>query len=726
MSNAATLTPTSILAERVAADLQLPPRGVLATITLIEEGATIPFIARYRKEATGELNEEHIEKISERRLYLLDLESRRAAIIKEIAEQKKLTPELRAMLEAAQTKQELEDLYLPYKKRRRTKAQMARERGLEPLAEAILSGEVTDLQAFAASFVDAAKEVPDVAAAIDGAKHIIAEEVAHNADVRNMVRNAMWTRAKLRIEGGPDEAADKEGRFRDLHDYAQAVNNLPGHRILAANRGEREKALRVRVDVDTAPEATALKSGNIPKPHSEAGRTTADAIDDGFERLLVPSIEAEVRVDLTEQADTEAIEVFAENLRHLLLEAPLGPKAVLGVDPGFRTGCKLAVIGKSGELLAHDVMYPTAPKNDVANAALTIKRLHDKYKFEYAAVGNGTASRETEAFLRSLAQHGMKFTVVMVSESGASIYSASEVARKEFPDLDLTVRGAISIARRLQDPLAELVKLDPKSIGVGQYQHDVNQRQLKDALDRVVESCVNAVGVNVNTASVELLQYVSGIGPKLASAIVEHRTANGAFANRAALKNVSGLGAKAFELCAGFLRVPDGDNILDNTGVHPERYKLVSQMAKTAGVSIADLAGNRELVAKLDPTQFIAEAEGAGMPTIVDILDELRRPGRDPRGGFQAFEFADVHEMKDLHEGMVVPGIITNVTKFGAFVDVGVHQDGLVHISQLADKFVDDPAQVVHVGQKVKVRVVSVEIERKRIALSMKGVGGGG
>ena len=711
------------LAKRVAADLGLAVQRVTAAVQLLAAGNTLPFIARYRKEATGTLDEAQLAAIAERKQYVEDLEARRKTILESIASQGKLTDELRATIEAAETKQELEDLYLPYKPKRQTRAEKARKRGLGPLAEGLLAGEIgDDLEEMAAAFVDAEKEVPDVAAALAGARDIVAETVAHDAEVRKGVRQRLWNAGEVSVEPGSEPDAE-DGKFHDLHEYTQSVKELPGHRILAANRGERLKALKVRLVADTLAETNAVKN-RIPVDYGTAGgRAVAEAVDDGFDRLLIPSVEAEVRVDLTEEAEAEAIEVFAENMRHLLLEPPLGQRAVLGIDPGYRTGCKVAAVGPQGEYLEDTVIYPTAPQNDLAGAAKEVLRLVAKYEIDTVAVGNGTASRETETFLREMASKaGKRLTVVMVSESGASVYSASEVGREEFPHLDLTVRGAISIARRLQDPLAELVKIDPKSIGVGQYQHDVNQRQLKAALDRTVESCVNAVGVDLNTASHKLLEYVSGISARLAKAIVAHRDKNGPFTNRAQLKKVTGLGPKAYEQCAGFLRIRDGEEPLDNTAVHPESYHVVQKMAEAKGVSVKQLVGNRSLVQSLKPQPFVDEAAGIGLPTVTDIIEELKRPGRDPRGEFKAFAFADVHELKDLDEGMILPGIVTNVTKFGAFVDVGVHQDGLVHVSQLADRFVEDPADEVNVGQKVQVKVLSVDIPRKRIGLAMKGV----
>ena len=621
-----------------------------------------------------------------------------------------------------QTIQELEDLYLPYKPRRRTKAQIGREKGLEEPALKIMSGEMKKRSELE-PYIDEEKELPDLETVELWISYIIAEEVAHNAKVRAIVRNYFWDTGLLAYYAA-DAAKDETGKFKDLDGAKYKLEEIPGHRILAGNRGEREEAVSVKLEVDEVGAADKVKPRYLPPVADQFEDLVDEAVEDAYSRLIYPSMVTETRKYITEDADDEAIEVFAKNLEPILLAPPLGAKGVLGIDPGYRTGCKCAAISATGAFLENDVIYPVAPKLDIPGASATVERLLKKHDLHFIAVGNGTASRETEDFLRKLQKQAKdwKFEVIVVAETGASVYSASKIAREEFPDLDVTVRGAISIARRLQDPLAELVKIDPKSIGVGQYQHDVDQKKLKAALDRVIEHCVNAVGVDLNTASWALLSYVSGLNQKIAKNIVEHRESEGFFKNRRQLKKVKGLGAKTYEQCAGFLRIREGDNILDNTAVHPESYDIVSQMAKKLDVSLPELIGKKALIDRIVARDFVDETKGVGIPTITDIIEELNKPGRDPRGEFEVFKFADVEEIGDLEEGMQIPGIVTNVTNFGAFVDVGVHQDGLVHISQLADQYVSDPSEVVQVGQKVNVEVLEVDVRRARISLTMKNI----
>jgi len=694
-------------------------RQVDQTVALLEEGATVPFIARYRKEVTGELDEVQIRGLQERLNYHKELNERRETILKSIDEQGKLTPELKAKIFACRQKTELEDLYLPYKPKRRTKATIARERGLEPLAEQVLqvTGRV-DLEALAAPFVDAEKELPDGAAALAGAGHILAEQFADNAEARAIVRQLTWQQGEFCSQ----PARGKEGtvsKFEMYYQFSEPLRQVPSHRMLAMRRGEKEEVLRLTI---VAPEEEILQRlGQLLIPQASGCRQwLQDVIDDAYNRLLAPSIEVELRLQAKKAADDEAIRVFAENLRNLLLAAPAGSRRVLGVDPGLRTGSKLAVVDETGKFLEHVTIYPHAGSGRVEPAKKELLRLLQTYSIEMVAIGNGTAGREMDQFVRqAIKEAGLKVPAVMVSESGASVYSASDIAREEFPDLDLTVRGAISIARRLQDPLAELVKVDPKSIGVGQYQHDVSQTALKKALDEVVESCVNYVGVNLNTASWALLSFVSGIGESLAKAIIRQRDAQGSFVSRKQLLDVPRFGQKAFEQAAGFLRIREAAQPLDNTAVHPERYQLVEKMATDIGVSLPQMIAEPALLAKIDLKAYVND--DVGLPTLQDILAELKKPGRDPRETFTTAAFReDVMDMKDLKPGMRLHGVVTNVANFGAFVDIGVHQDGLVHISQLADRFVKDPNQVVKVGQQVQVQVLDVDLQRKRISLSMK------
>jgi uncharacterized protein len=698
----------------------LKPFQVGNTVDLFRAGATVPFIARYRKEQTGELDEVQVRAIEERLAYFGELEERRLTVLKTIDEQGKLTPELKSRIETTRLKTELEDLYLPYKPKRRTKATIARERGLEPLADLIAAQLLTGgtPEAAAAPFVDAAKEVPDAAAALEGAGHILAERLAEDADARAVVRQLTWEQGLFVSRVAPDKAGSVS-KFEMYYDYREPLKAIPSHRMLAMRRGEKEEVLRLLVE---APEAEILLrlKGRLLRGESIFAPLLEKVAEDAYKRLISPSIEVELRLEAKQRADEAAIAVFAENLRHLLLAPPAGGKRVLGVDPGLRTGSKLAAVDGTGRFLAHVTIYPHTGEARIAPAKKELLRLIQSHAVEMVAVGNGTAGREMELFVRdTLSEAGLALPVVMVSEAGASVYSASEIAREEFPELDLTVRGAISIARRLQDPLAELVKVDPKSIGVGQYQHDVSQTALKKALDAVVESCVNYVGVDLNTASWALLAYVSGIGESLAQAIVRHRDANGPFPARQALLKVTRFGAKAFEQAAGFLRIRGGTHPLDGTAVHPESYALVERMAADLDVPLAQLVADPALATRIELKRYVSEA--VGLPTLRDILEELKKPGRDPRAAFAAVAFRDdVRELADLKEGMILPGTVTNVTAFGAFVDIGVHQDGLVHISHLTNRFVKDPAEVVKVGEPVRVKVLAVDVPRKRIALSIK------
>ncbi|MFO0547872.1 MAG: Tex family protein [Polyangiaceae bacterium] len=715
----------------LSTELALPIASVAAVVKLLAEGATVPFIARYRKEATGGLDEVQIRTIEERRAYLIELEERRASVLAEIGKQGKLTPTLEAKIRAATTKAEVEDLYLPYKPKRRTRAIIAKERGLEPLGDLVwalgtggaLDGKTAtgaDPAAEAARFVDLAKEVPDVAAALAGARDICAERVAEMADVRAHVRTSMTKEGTLRV-GKTKEHEDKPTKFDTYANYEEKVENMPSHRVLAIRRGEAEDVLRANIDVDAAKLAGEIAAKVGVKPKTPWGAELEKAVGDAYKRLLAASCEVDVRVDMKLRADREAVGIFAQNLRELLLSAPYGTKAVLGVDPGQRTGCKCAVVDATGKLVEHTTIYLVQGDSAVAKARHTVKDLIKKHGVRAVAVGNGTHGRETEAFVREvIAEEKLEgIFCIAVNEAGASVYSASDVAREEFPELDLTVRGAISIARRLQDPLAELVKIDPKSIGVGQYQHDVSPTLLEKKLDEVVESCVNLVGVELNTASAPLLSRVSGIGPSTAKRIVAHRDEKGAFTTRKALLEVTGIGPRTFEQCAGFLRIHGGEHPLDASAVHPERYELVERIAKDLGVPVLQLIGNADAIGRIDKKRYVNT--DVGEFTLGDIIGELKKPGRDPRKTFEAPAFRDdVRTLEDLQLGMQLEGVVTNVTAFGAFVDVGVHQDGLVHVSELADRFVKDPAEVVKVGDRVKVRVLEVDLVRRRIRLSAK------
>jgi uncharacterized protein len=702
---------------KIAKELSINPRQIQATAELLNADATVPFIARYRKEATGSLDEVAITSIRDRLEQLADLDKRREAIIQSLTERELLTEELERQINAAETMAELEDVYLPYRPKRRTRATIAREKGLEPLAAVIMIQKIRDLDVEAAKFIDEEKGVLTVEDALSGARDIIAENVSEDQPTRAHMRELYSTKAVISsslVKGKADEGA----KFKDYFDWKEPITSAPSHRVLAMMRGEKEGFLKLHI-APNEERAVGDLQGHFVTGSGSASEQVGMAVEDSYKRLLGPSMETEIRNDLKERADREAIRVFAENLRELLLSPPLGQKNVLALDPGFRTGCKVVCLDRQGKLIHHDTVYPHTGGRKAEEAGVVIQKMCERFKIQVIAIGNGTASRETESFVRSLNLAG-QIPVVMVNESGASIYSASDVAREEFPDQDVTVRGSVSIGRRLMDPLAELVKIDPKSIGVGQYQHDVDQGALKRSLDDVVESCVNGVGVDVNTASKQLLTYVSGLGPVLAKNIVKFRDENGRFDSRKQLKKVKGLGPKAFEQAAGFLRIRDGEDPLDASAVHPESYHIVSKMSKDLGCKVTDLMVNEALQKQISLSNYTDEK--VGLPTLRDIMDELAKPGRDPREQFEAFQFADgVEKMEDLVVGMKLPGLVTNVTAFGAFVDIGVHQDGLVHVSQLANKFVRDANEVVKVHQKVMVTVLEIDIPRKRIALSMKG-----
>ena len=702
---------------KIARELALKTQQVRATAELLEQDATVPFIARYRKEATGSLDEVTITAIRDRVSQLAELDKRREAILESLTERELLTDELAAQIQAAETMAELEDIYLPYRPKRRTRAAIAREKGLEPLAQLLmLQNPKTNPSAEAAAFVDEEKGVATADDALAGARDIIAETVSEDQRARAHMRELFTSDGKITSRVAKDKQ-EEGAKYKDYFEWSESLTSAPSHRVLAMLRGEKEGMLRLNVG-PAEERALDLLRGGFVKGGSASSQQVDQAVEDSYKRLLGPSMETEIRSELKRRADQEAIRVFASNLRELLLAAPLGAKNVLALDPGFRTGCKLVCLDKQGKLIHNETVYPHTGDRQAEQAGRTIRELCDRFGTEVIAIGNGTASRETEAFVRALGLP-RSIAVVMVNESGASIYSASEVAREEFPDYDITVRGAVSIGRRLMDPLAELVKIDPKSIGVGQYQHDVDQSDLKRSLDDVVESCVNGVGVDVNTASKQLLTYVSGLGPHLAGNIVKHRNENGPFASRQQLKKVKGLGPKAFEQAAGFLRVRGGKNPLDASAVHPESYHIVDKMSSDLGCKVTDLMADERLRKQVKPDRYISDT--VGLPTLRDIMDELAKPGRDPRESFEVFHFAEgIEKLDDLKPGMKLPGIVTNVTAFGAFVDIGVHQDGLVHISQLADKFVRDPAEIVKVGQRVSVTVVEVDVPRKRISLSMK------
>lgn len=710
------------VAIHIAQELGVPLKGLAAVIGLLDEGGTVPFIARYRKEVTGNLDEVQIRGIEEKLAYFRELADRKATILASIQEQGKLTDDLKKRIETTLDKSELEDLYLPYKPKRRTKATIAREKGLEPLALYIWNQEAAGvtLARFAATFIDPARGVADADEALEGARHIVAEMVSEQADLRKGLRQMMWDEGAV-VSHKVEEAKDEQEKFKMYYDYREAVNKIPSHRMLAIRRGESESILYFLIELDPARPVDYLKQKTLKRPGDWTPQLEL-AIEDAYKRLLNSSIQAEVRMELKHRSDAEAIKVFRENLENLLLSPPAGQLSVLALDPGLRTGCKVAVVDETGKFLEHGVVYPHQPKNDIAGSARTLKALISRHNVRAIAIGNGTASRETDAFVRNfLKDEGLdRVFSIMVNESGASIYSASDIARQEFPDLDLTVRGAISIARRLQDPLAELVKIDPKSIGVGQYQHDVDQRQLQQSLETSIESCVNRVGVDLNTASWALLRYVAGISERTAIKIVEFRNEHGKFRSRVQLNAVPGVGPKTFEQAAGFLRIRGGENLLDLTAVHPESYPVVEEITRTLGIPVEEVIKQPNLLEKVDRARL-----AVGVYTFNDILEELRKPGRDPRDKFVAPSFKDeVREISDLAPGMVLEGQVTNVTKFGAFVDIGVHQDGLVHISELSNRYIQDPSEAVKVGQIVKVQVLNADAKLKRIALSMKALMG--
>ena len=701
----------------IAQQLNLGTRQVEKTIELLEQGATVPFIARYRKEVTGSLNEVQITAIRDLLLKLKEIDKRRAAILASIAEQGKLTPELEKQIGEATTMTELEDLYLPYKPKRRTRATMAVERGLEPLANELQKQYSCDVTAMAGKYVNEEKGVKSVEEALAGARDIIAERVSENVQARNKVRNIFRRTAMLSSKVAKDKE-EEAGKYESWFDWKENAMRAPSHRILALFRGEEEGLLRVHILPEDDEAVYETLERQFVSGRYESSEQVRLAVRDGYKRLLCPSIETEYYNLLKEKADKEAIRVFAENLRQLLLASPLGQKRILAIDPGFRTGCKTVCLDAQGQLLHNETIYPFTSVREERAAIAKLEALVEAFHIEAIAIGNGTAGRETEEVVKRCRFKG-KVIAVMVSENGASVYSASEVARKEFPEYDVTVRGAVSIGRRLMDPLSELVKIDPKSIGVGQYQHDVNQTLLQESLNDVVVSCVNSVGVELNTASRELLSYVSGIGPALADKIVDYRNREGAFHSRQELKKVERLGEKAFEQCAGFLRVRESTNPLDQSAVHPERYTLVERMAKDAGATVDQLMKDKSLREKIDIQRYVSA--DCGLPTLQDIMKELDKPGLDPRAKFEVFEFdKNVTRIEDVKPGMELPGIVTNITAFGAFVDIGVHQDGLVHISQLANRRVNDPSEVVHLHQHVRVRVIDVDLRRKRISLSMK------
>ena len=707
---------SSELLLHIARLLHVPLGSLIATVTLLDEGGTVPFIARYRKEATGALDEVQIRDIEEKLAYFRELVGRRETILASIAEQQKLTDDLRQKIEATLDKGELEDLYLPYRPKRRTKATIARDRGLEPLADYLWAQQTTDqpLLAYAATFIDDDKQVATPADALEGARHILAERIAETADVRKALRQLLNDEGVI-VSHKAFDAVDAQEKFKMYYDYREPVKTIPSHRMLAIRRGEAESVLYFLIEVDPL-RANGILRRHILGPEGDWTAQLELAIEDSWSRLLSSSIQSELRLELKKRSDLDAIQVFRDNLNNLLLAPPAGPISVLGIDPGLRTGCKIAVVDETGKFLAHDVIYPHTGQTAKSNH--TLAHLVRQHQVRAIAIGNGTASRETDAFVRDfLAEQNLtNIFKVMVSESGASIYSASDVARQEFPDLDLTVRGAISIARRLQDPLSELVKVDPKSIGVGQYQHDVDQRQLQQSLEATIESCVNKVGVDLNTSSWTLLRYVAGITERMALNIVQFRDENGRFTSRAQLKKVTGVGAKTFEQAAGFLRIRGGTQPLDATAVHPESYELVEQIAATLGAPVQQIIADPKLLDHVDRSKFTV-----GSFTFNDILEELRKPGRDPRDIFVAPVFHEsVREFADVQPDMILEGVVTNVTKFGAFVDIGVHQDGLVHISELSNRYIKDPNEAVKAGQIVKVKVLSADVLTKRIALSMK------
>ena len=705
--------------QMIAAELKLPAHRIANTLKLLQGGATIPFISRYRKEATGGLDEVQIGDIQTRYEKLCELSKRKETVLSTIEEQGKLTPELKSRISACWNATELEDIYLPFKPKRKTRAETARAKGLEPLALLLMMQKENNLAAKVRNFVKG--EVKDEEDALKGARDILAEQISEDERSRNLMRNQFQRQALIQskvVKG--KEAEEASAKYRDYFDFCEPLKKCSSHRLLALRRGESEGVLKVTIFPEDEDMCNERLQRLFVRANNECAHQVEEALTDAYKRLLKPAIETEFAALSKEKADEEAIRVFAENLRQLLLAPPLGQKRVMGIDPGFRTGCKVVCLDAQGTLLHNEAIYPHPPKSEYAQAARKIVKLVEQYKIEAIAIGNGTASRETEQFVTSQ-RYDREVQVFVVSEDGASIYSASKTAREEFPDYDVTVRGAVSIGRRLMDPLAELVKIDAKSIGVGQYQHDVDQTKLKASLDQTVESCVNLVGVNVNTASKHLLTYVSGLGPTLAQNIVDYRTENGPFESRRQLLKVPRMGAKAYEQCAGFLRIPQAKNPLDNSAVHPESYPIVEQMAKDLNCTVADLIKDKELRSKIDLKKYVTDT--VGLPTLTDILQELDKPGRDPRQKIQVFEFdKNVRTLDDLQEGMELPGIVTNITNFGCFVDIGIKENGLVHVSQLADRFVSNPADVVRIHQHVRVKVMSIDRERKRIQLTMKGL----
>lgn len=705
--------------QMIAAELKLPAHRIANTLKLLQGGATIPFISRYRKEATGGLDEVQIGDIQTRYEKLCELSKRKETVLSTIEEQGKLTPELKARISACWNATELEDIYLPFKPKRKTRAEAARAKGLEPLALLLMMQKENNLAAKVRNFVKG--EVKDEEDALKGARDILAEQISEDERSRNLMRNQFQRQALIQskvVKG--KEAEEASAKYRDYFDFCEPLKKCSSHRLLALRRGESEGVLKVSIFPEDEDMCNERLQRLFVRANNECAHQVEEALTDAYKRLLKPAIETEFAALSKEKADEEAIRVFAENLRQLLLAPPLGQKRVMGIDPGFRTGCKVVCLDAQGTLLHNEAIYPHPPKSEYAQAARKIVKLVEQYKIEAIAIGNGTASRETEQFVTNQ-RYDREVQVFVVSEDGASIYSASKTAREEFPDYDVTVRGAVSIGRRLMDPLAELVKIDAKSIGVGQYQHDVDQTKLKASLDQTVESCVNLVGVNVNTASKHLLTYVSGLGPTLAQNIVDYRIENGPFESRRQLLKVPRMGAKAYEQCAGFLRIPQAKNPLDNSAVHPESYPIVEQMAKDLNCTVADLIKDKELRSKIDLKKYVTDT--IGLPTLTDILQELDKPGRDPRQKIQVFEFdKNVRTLDDLQEGMELPGIVTNITNFGCFVDIGIKENGLVHVSQLADRFVSNPADVVRIHQHVRVKVMSIDHERKRIQLTMKGL----
>ena len=705
---------------KIAEELGIRREQAAAAVKLIDEGCTIPFIARYRKEATGALSDEILRNLYDRLVYLRNLEDKKQTVLASIEEQGKLTEELRAQILAAETQVAVDDLYRPYRPKRRTRATIAKEKGLEPLANLILLQKMTETPLEEAKkYINPEKEVNTAEDALNGAKDILAESVSDNADFRTHIRELTMKHGQLLSAAKDPEA---ESVYEMYYEFSESLSKLAGHRILAISRGEKEKFLTVKIDAPVDRILSYLDRKLITAPSAPTAAVLHEVTEDAYNRLIAPAIEREIRSDLFEKAEDGAIRVFGKNLEQLLMQPPIAGQVVLGWDPAFRTGCKISVVDPTGKVLDTTVIYPTAPQNKVEEAKAVIKKLIDKHHVTLISLGNGTASRESEQIIVGLLKElPVKVQYIIVNEAGASVYSASKLATEEFPNFDVGQRSAASMARRLQDPLAELVKIDPKSIGVGQYQHDVDQSKLKKSLDQTVENCVNLVGVNLNTASSHLLTYISGLGPQLAQNIVNYRAENGAFASRKELMKVPRMGAKAFEQCAGFLRIPDAGNPLDNTAVHPESYHIVEQMAKDLGCSVAELIADKELRRKIQPERYLSPT--VGMPTLKDILQELEKPGRDPRGPIKVFEFdKNVRTIDDLRIGMELPGIVGNITNFGAFVDIGIKENGLIHLSQLAQKYVSDPNEIVSIHQQVRVKILGVDTERKRIQLTMIGV----